>query len=100
MQKARLTELSKKFPAPAPPAAASPEPVPAPSSTPTAPARRGRTGVTTFLAEEAHRQLRQLALDERRSGQALVIEALNDLFRKYNRPPHRRLTPKHLTSTY
>ena len=89
MGKARLTELSKKFPAPAPPAAASPEPVPAPapSSTPTAPARRGRTGVTTFLAEEAHRQLRQLALDERRSGQALVVEALNDLFRKYNRPP-------------
>ena len=83
MGKARLTELSKKFPAPA----ASPEPVPAPSSRPTAPARRGRTGITTFLAEEPHRQLRQLALDERRSGQALIVEALNDLFRKYNRPP-------------
>ena len=42
---------------------------------------------TTFLSEAAHRQLRLLSLDERRSGQKLIIEALNDLFRKYGRPP-------------
>ena len=87
MGKARLTELSKKFAAPTPAAAANPEPAPAPAPTTVAPARRGRTGITTFLAEEAHRQLRQLALDERRSGQKLIIEAINDLFRKYNRLP-------------
>ena len=87
MAKARLTELSKKFAVPTPAAATNPEPASAPAPTTMAPARRGRTGITTFLGEEAHRQLRQLSLDERRSGQKLIVEALNDLFRKYNRPP-------------
>ena len=84
------TTLRDAFPAPTPPApAASPEPAPQPAPPPTtpSPSRRGRTGVTTFLSEAAHRQLRLLSLDERRSGQKLIIEALNDLFRKYGRPP-------------
>ena len=62
MGKARLTELSKKFAAPTTGRGRDPEPAPAPAPTTVAPARRGRTGITTFLAEEAHRQLRQLAL--------------------------------------
>ncbi len=33
------------------------------------------------------RQLRQLALDENRTGQALLAEALNDLFVKYGKKP-------------
>ena len=70
--------------------AATPRSIPktAPPREPTPPAasRRGRTGITTFLTEEAHRQLRILSLDEKRSGQKLMVEALNDLFEKYGRP--------------
>jgi hypothetical protein len=52
-----------------------------------------RTGQTLRLHKEAWRQLRQLALeleaqrDTRVHQHDLLIEAVNDLFRKYDRPP-------------
>ena len=52
-----------------------------------------RTGQTLRLRKEAWRQLRQLALeleaqrDTRVHQHDLLIEAVNDLFRKYDRPP-------------
>lgn len=36
---------------------------------------------------KTRRQLRQLALDRDTSGQQLLIEAVGDLFQKYNLPP-------------
>lgn len=40
------------------------------------------------ISEEAHLQLHQLRLDLReKSIKNLVYEALNDLFKKYNKPP-------------
>ncbi len=52
-----------------------------------------RTGQTLRLRKEAWRQLRQLTLELEVQRNArvhqhdLLIEAVNDLFRKYNRPP-------------
>jgi hypothetical protein len=52
-----------------------------------------RTGQTLRLRKEAWRQLRQLTLELEAERNArvhqhdLLIEAVNDLFRKYNRPP-------------
>jgi hypothetical protein len=78
-------------------AARKPEPASAPSAQehPTAGAneKAQRTGQTLRLRKEAWRQLRQLALeleaqrDTRVHQHDLLIEAVNDLFRKYDRPP-------------
>ena len=50
-----------------------------------APARRGRKAVTVYLDAAAHRQLRLLALEQDRSGQDLVLEAVDDLFGKHGK---------------
>ena len=39
------------------------------------------------VSEEAHYQLKKLALEERSQIQSLATEALNDLFKKYKVPP-------------
>ena len=62
------------------PAAAAPEP-----RAHRAPSRRGRKAVTIYLDTAAHRQLRMLGLETDRSGQDLLVEALNDLFQKHGK---------------
>ena len=49
------------------------------------PSRRGRKAVTIYLDAAAHRQLRLLAVEQDRSGQDLVVEAINDLFGKHGK---------------
>ena len=49
------------------------------------PSRRGRKAVTIYLDTAAHRQLRLLAIEQDRSGQDLVVEAINDLFGKHGK---------------
>ena len=73
------------------------QPEPPPPATALAAAERGpgfyaatRTGkkkVTAPLSEEAHKQFRVLAAERGAKGEALLIEALNDLFQKYGKPP-------------
>jgi hypothetical protein len=53
--------------------------------------RRARTridkaGVTVWLNSDAHRQLRQLALDTDQSMQTLLEEAVDRLFAHYRKP--------------
>lgn len=48
-------------------------------------ARIGRRSVQGFVAPEAFRQLHLIAVDKDCSIQDLVVEALNDLFRKYDK---------------
>jgi hypothetical protein len=69
-------------------ASASPQPrtshrAVAPSIRP--PSRTGLRAVTVYAKPEAHRQLRQMGLDRGISVQDLMIEALNDLFRKHGK---------------
>lgn len=49
--------------------------------------RAGKKKLTAALDPTAHTQFRQLALDLDKKGEALLIEAINDLFGKYGKPP-------------
>jgi hypothetical protein len=46
-----------------------------------------RKGQTLRLEEGAWKQLKHLATDKGVSAHDLLIEAVNDLFRKYGKPP-------------
>jgi hypothetical protein len=47
----------------------------------------GEKKIIFTVSEEAHYQLKKLALEERSQIQTLTKEALNDLFIKYKVPP-------------
>ena len=49
--------------------------------------RAGKKKVTAALDPAAHKQLRQLGLDRDMTTEALLIEAINDLFKKYAKRP-------------
>ncbi|MEQ1712856.1 MAG: ribbon-helix-helix domain-containing protein [Hyphomicrobium sp.] len=49
------------------------------------PSRRGKRVVSAYIDAMAAKQLRLLAVEQDSSTQSLLEEALNDLFRKYNR---------------
>ena len=46
-----------------------------------------RKGQTLRLTPAAWRQLKQLALDREARAHELLVEAVNDLFRKHGKPP-------------
>ena len=65
-----------------------PQSVPTVSSSPSIPpSRQGKKAITGFFDPVVSRQLKQIALDEDKTVQALIGEALNDLFVKYNCKP-------------
>ncbi len=49
--------------------------------------RAGKKKVTAPLDPAAHKQLRQLALDQDTTTESLLVEAIRDLFTKYGKPP-------------
>src|SRR5262249_40257991 len=49
--------------------------------------RVGKKKVTAPLDPAAHKQLKQLALDHDTTAEALLVEAIRDLFTKYGKPP-------------
>lgn len=49
--------------------------------------RAGKKAVPFWIPEQAKRQLGFIAVDEDTTIQALLTEALNDLFRKRDKPP-------------
>ena len=51
------------------------------------PDREGKSTTIFQVPEPAKRQLAYLAIDEGTTQQALLIEALNDLFSKYGKQP-------------
>lgn len=79
-----LQEASGK----AQPPVSQPEPPAEPQETSyLAPSRRGKKAVTGHFDPAVSRQLKQLALDLDTTVQALLAEALNDLFEKHNSNP-------------
>jgi hypothetical protein len=52
-----------------------------------APSREGKKAITGFFDPAVSRQLKQIALEEDSNIQALLREALNDLFTKRGRSP-------------
>jgi hypothetical protein len=51
------------------------------------PSRVGKKPITGFFDPEVSRQIKKVALDQDKTMQELLQEALNDLFRKYDLPP-------------
>ncbi|MGH7083142.1 MAG: ribbon-helix-helix domain-containing protein [Acetobacteraceae bacterium] len=63
-------------------------PAAAPTTAPAArPDRVGRVAIPFWATAAARRQLRMLAAERDTTQQALLTEALNDLFRKHEKPP-------------
>jgi hypothetical protein len=54
---------------------------------PVAPSRVGKKPITGFFEPEVSRQIKKVALDQDKTMQDLLQEALNDLFRKHDLPP-------------
>ena len=50
------------------------------------PSRRGKKALTGYFDPSALKQLRVLAASEDMTMQALMTEAINDLFKKYGKP--------------
>ena len=95
-EKMRQVATPDAPPAAAPKAARASQPAPEPQPTPKAPAnvagfyaatRAGKKKVTAPLDPPAHKQLKQLALDRDTTTEALLVEAIRDLFTKYGKPP-------------
>lgn len=51
------------------------------------PGRAGKKVISGFFDPKASKQLARLAIDQDRSNEDLLREALNDLFSKYQLPP-------------
>lgn len=64
----------------------SPPDSPAAGTRSTQPGRVGKVSVAGYFAPEVRRQLRRLAADADTTIQALLAEALNDLFAKHGAP--------------
>ena len=67
---------------PAIPAATQPDSMP-----PSEAAGQTRKGQTLRLTRDAWKQLKLLAIEHDRTAHDLLIEAVNDLFRKHGKPP-------------
>jgi hypothetical protein len=85
---AALHEASGKKPiSPAQPSAASiPTPVPAPASE-LPPSRQGKKIISGYFDPAVSKQLKQLALEQDSTVQALLAEALDLLFVEYGKAP-------------
>lgn len=53
----------------------------------TPPSRQGKKAITGFFDPAVSKQLKQIGLEEDKTLQALMAEALNDLFEKYGKSP-------------
>ncbi len=50
------------------------------------PSRRNKRAITGYFSQPAFTQFKILAAERNKDGQALVEEAINDLFQKYGKP--------------
>lgn len=48
--------------------------------------RHGKKAITTYLDPVVYRQFKILAVERELSGEALIYEALNEVFKKYDKP--------------
>jgi hypothetical protein len=66
-----------------PPATTQAEQEPAPKTTTKGKSRVGRQFIAAHVVPEAAKQFKLLAVQQERTTQALLVEAINDLFTKY-----------------
>lgn len=48
--------------------------------------RHGKKAITTYLDPAVYRQFKILAVEREITGEALIYEALNEVFKKYDKP--------------
>lgn len=51
------------------------------------PSRRTKRAITGYFSQQAFTQFKILAAERNKDGQALLEEAINDLFQKHGKPP-------------
>ena len=86
LEQAKRDETSHQVPADPVTAQSRPEAVATPSLSNRQASRIGKASVTGYFAPIVRRQLRKLAADSDTTIQALLGEALNDLFAKHGLP--------------
>jgi hypothetical protein len=91
MAKSSTAALQRALEKPQP--AAKPEPIPAAVAYYTAPSRAGKVPINVYLDADYKRSLRLLQAVSGRSMQAIVGEALNDVFAKHGVPTVTEGTP-------
>jgi hypothetical protein len=83
-----LSQYDRRPPKPTEPV--SPQPAVIPSSEESAskqpPSRKGKKALTGYFDPEVLKQLKLMAVAEDKTVQALMTEALNELFKKYGKP--------------
>ena len=81
----KLDTRADARPSPSPVSAVAevPQPPRAPASQP---GREGKKQVLGWFSSECKKQLKLMGADQEKTEQALIAEALNDLFRKYGKP--------------
>ena len=77
--------LQDAFTSKAQPAAPAPAPQPE-TQTRRPPSRRGLKALTVWVDPAVHQQVRMMALEQNRSAEDMLREAVADLFQKYGRP--------------
>ena len=77
--------LQDAFTSKAPPTAPAPAPQPE-TQTRRPPSRRGLKALTVWVDPAVHQQVRMMALEQNRSAEDMLREAVADLFQKYGRP--------------
>lgn len=53
----------------------------------TNPGRTGHRVISAYFSEETHKQFKILGVEQGSNNQEMLREALNDLFKKYGKPP-------------
>lgn len=86
-KRASLIDFAAKKPQPAEESPEASMPAPALANVAEGVKAEDRRGQTLRLTPAAWRQLKQLALDRETRAHDLLLEAVNELFRKYGRPP-------------
>jgi len=51
------------------------------------PSRKGKKAITGFFDPAVSKQMKQIGLEQDRTLQDLMAEAINDLFQKHGKPP-------------
>ena len=77
--------LQDAFTSKAQPTARAPAPQPE-AHTRRPPSRRGLKALTVWVDPAVHQQVRMMALEQNRSAEDMLREAVADLFQKYGRP--------------
>jgi len=50
------------------------------------PSRRGKKAITNYFSPEVVKQIKLLSIEEDKTSQLLMEEAVNELFKKYGKP--------------